>query len=50
MIERHIIGARKKEAAKYMVVLAFTALMTGYYKRFKWSPYKTRAISYMKPN
>ena len=42
--------SRKKEAAKYMVVLAFTALMTGYYKRFKWSPYKTRAISYVKPN
>jgi ubiquinol-cytochrome c reductase cytochrome c1 subunit len=41
---------RKKEAAKYMAVLAFTALMTGYYKRFKWAPYKTRSISYIKPN
>lgn len=41
---------RKKEAGTYMVVLAATALMTGYYKRFKWSPYKTRAISYLKQN
>eukprot|EP00567_Pseudictyota_dubia_P005457 CAMPEP_0197437458 /NCGR_PEP_ID=MMETSP1175-20131217/4700_1 /TAXON_ID=1003142 /ORGANISM="Triceratium dubium, Strain CCMP147" /LENGTH=274 /DNA_ID=CAMNT_0042966989 /DNA_START=39 /DNA_END=863 /DNA_ORIENTATION=+ len=40
---------RKKQAGQYMVVLAFTALMSGYYKRFKWSPYKTRAISYIKP-
>lgn len=40
---------RKKDAAKYMMVLGFTTLMTGYYKRFKWSPLKTRAISYVKP-
>lgn len=39
---------RKKEAAKYMAVLGFTVVMTGYYKRFKWSPLKTRAISYQK--
>jgi len=39
---------RKKDAAKYMAVLGFTVLMTGYYKRFKWSPLKTRAISYQK--
>jgi len=37
---------RKKDAAKYMAVLGFTMLMTGYYKRWKWSPLKTRAISY----
>jgi len=39
---------RKKSAAQYMVVIAFTAVMSGYYKRFKWSPYKTRAITYLK--
>jgi len=39
--------ARKKDASKYMLVLAFTVLMTGYYKRFKWSPLKTRVISYL---
>lgn len=39
---------RKKQAAQYMLVIGFTALMTGYYKRFKWSPYKTRAITYVK--
>jgi ubiquinol-cytochrome c reductase cytochrome c1 subunit len=39
---------RKKSAAQYMLVIGFSALMTGYYKRFKWSPYKTRAISYIK--
>jgi len=38
---------RKKQAAQYMFVLAFSALMTGYYKRFRWSPYKTRAITYV---
>merc|ERR1719273_2756365 len=40
---------RKKQAAQYMMVLAFSALMTGYYKRFRWSTYKTRSISYVKP-
>lgn len=40
---------RKKDAAKYMLVIAFTILMAGYYKRFKWSVYKTRSISYLKP-
>lgn len=38
---------RKKNAMVYMFVVAFSAIATGYYKRFKWSPYKTRAISYM---
>lgn len=38
---------RKKQAAQYMMVLAFSALMTGYYKRFRWSTYKTRAITYI---
>lgn len=39
---------RKKDAARYMAVLGFTVLMTGYYKRWKWSPLKTRSISYQK--
>lgn len=39
---------RKRSAVQYMLVIAFAALMTGYYKRFKWSPFKTRAISYVK--
>mmetsp|Transcript_33905 Transcript_33905/g.50590 ORF Transcript_33905/g.50590 Transcript_33905/m.50590 type:complete len:274 (-) Transcript_33905:294-1115(-) len=39
---------RKKDAAKYMAVLAFTAIVSGYYKRFKWSIFKTRQISYIK--
>jgi len=40
---------RKKEAGKYLVVLAFTILVTGYYKRFRWATLKTRSISYVKP-
>mmetsp|Transcript_25043 Transcript_25043/g.24035 ORF Transcript_25043/g.24035 Transcript_25043/m.24035 type:complete len:275 (-) Transcript_25043:112-936(-) len=39
---------RKKQAAQYMVAIAFTAIMSGYYKRFRWSPYKTRSITYLK--
>ena len=39
---------RKKDAFTYMVVLGITALMTGYYKRFRWSTLKTRAITYVK--
>lgn len=39
---------RKKNACKYMVVLAFMALSAGYYKRWKWSPLKTRQIAYVK--
>lgn len=34
---------RKKSAAQYLLVIGFTAVMTGYYKRFKWSPHKTSA-------
>lgn len=41
---------RKKQAFQYLTVIAFTALVTGYYKRFKWSPLKTRSIGYLKPN
>jgi uncharacterized membrane protein len=39
---------RKKDAFTYMMVLGFTALVTGYYKRFKWATFKTRAITYVK--
>eukprot|EP00550_Attheya_septentrionalis_P003401 CAMPEP_0198291318 /NCGR_PEP_ID=MMETSP1449-20131203/8883_1 /TAXON_ID=420275 /ORGANISM="Attheya septentrionalis, Strain CCMP2084" /LENGTH=275 /DNA_ID=CAMNT_0043989939 /DNA_START=29 /DNA_END=856 /DNA_ORIENTATION=+ len=39
---------RKKNAGQYMMAIAFTAIATGYYKRFKWSPYKTRSITYLK--
>jgi ubiquinol-cytochrome c reductase cytochrome c1 subunit len=39
---------RKKDAFTYMIVLGFTALVTGYYKRFKWATFKTRAITYVK--
>lgn len=39
---------RKKSALTYITVVSFMVLMTGYYKRFKWSPYKSRAISYIK--
>jgi len=40
---------RKKNAFQYMLVIGFTCLLTGYYKRFKWSHLKTRSISYVKP-
>lgn len=40
--------ARKKDALTYMLVLGFTAVMTGYYKRFRWSTFKTRSITYVK--
>jgi ubiquinol-cytochrome c reductase cytochrome c1 subunit len=39
---------RKKNACKYLTVVAFMALSAGYYKRWKWSPLKTRQISYVK--
>jgi ubiquinol-cytochrome c reductase cytochrome c1 subunit len=41
--------ARKKEGVSAMMVIGFCIVMTGYYKRLKWSPYKTRAITYLKP-
>ena len=40
--------ARKLEAAVVMASISFMLLGSGYYKRFKWSIYKTRAISYVK--
>jgi len=41
---------RKKSASLSLCVIAFCLLMTGYTKRLRWSPLKTRAISYIKPN
>lgn len=41
--------SRKKEGVTAMMVIGFCIAMTGYYKRLKWSPYKTRAITYLKP-
>lgn len=40
--------ARKRDAFTYMVVLGCTAIVTGYYKRFRWATFKTRSISYVK--
>jgi len=42
------LDTRKKSAGKYMTVLAFTVLASGLYKRWKWSPLKSRMISYVK--
>mmetsp|Transcript_1508 Transcript_1508/g.4152 ORF Transcript_1508/g.4152 Transcript_1508/m.4152 type:complete len:284 (-) Transcript_1508:556-1407(-) len=39
---------RKKNACKYLTVVAFLVLSVGYYKRWKWSPLKTRQIAYVK--
>ena len=36
---------RKKNAMMCMTAMAFGAIMSGYYKRFKWSLCKTRAIT-----
>lgn len=40
--------ARKKEGVGTMALMVFCILMTGYYKRLKWAPYKTRSITYLK--
>jgi ubiquinol-cytochrome c reductase cytochrome c1 subunit len=38
---------RKKIGLVTAVTVGFCILATGYYKRFKWSPYKTRQITYI---
>lgn len=38
---------RKKMGMKMSIALAFLICTTGYYKRFKWSLYKTRRISWI---
>ena len=39
---------RKKQGFKYLVTLSMILVVTGYYKRFRWAPLKTRKITYMK--
>jgi ubiquinol-cytochrome c reductase cytochrome c1 subunit len=38
---------RKKMGISVVVALAIAVAITGYYKRFRWSIYKTRKISYV---
>jgi len=38
--------SRKKQGVTYLFTLAAILAVTGYYKRFRWSPLKTRKISY----
>ena len=38
----------KKNAALNMFTLVFMALASGYFKRYKWAPLKTRKIAYVK--
>lgn len=37
---------RKRIGMKWMGAMILVAAITGYYKRFRWSPVKTRKISY----
>mmetsp|Transcript_44245 Transcript_44245/g.64738 ORF Transcript_44245/g.64738 Transcript_44245/m.64738 type:complete len:224 (+) Transcript_44245:1-672(+) len=38
---------RKKGGLKWMLALSAAILITGYYKRFRWAPLKTRKTSYL---
>jgi ubiquinol-cytochrome c reductase cytochrome c1 subunit len=38
---------RKLQGFKYLTVLSMILVVTGYYKRFRWSTLKTRKISYV---
>ena len=38
---------RKKQGVSYLFTLGLILAVTGYYKRFRWSPLKTRRISYV---
>ena len=33
---------------KWIFALGTAAVVTGFYKRFRWGPYKTRQITYLK--
>jgi len=37
---------RKKGGLQFMLAILFALALTGYYKRFRWSIFKTRKISY----
>ena len=37
---------RKEAGLKWLIVLGAASLLTGYYKRFRWGPLKSRKISY----
>jgi ubiquinol-cytochrome c reductase cytochrome c1 subunit len=39
---------RKKQGFQTVLALSAMVVLTGYYKRFKWAPLKTRKISYTK--
>ena len=39
---------RKKMGFQWILALTATVLLTGYYKRMRWAPLKTRKISYKK--
>lgn len=39
---------RKKGGLQFMLAVIAVLALTGYYKRFRWSIYKTRKISYTK--
>lgn len=38
---------RKKTGAKFLAILAVVLVLTGFYKRFRWSILKTRKITYV---
>lgn len=37
---------RKRMGLKWMGAMLIATALTGYYKRFRWAPLKTRKISY----
>jgi hypothetical protein len=39
---------RKKNAGLNMVALIFLVIGSGYMKRWKWAPHKTRKIAYIR--
>lgn len=39
---------RKKNAGLYMTTIIFMTLASGYFKRYKWAPLKTRKLAYVK--